>query len=453
MRQSDMRLCMDWSSVGGSRLRIAFAVLVLVGCKDGCASHDDVPKSAPSATSAHPAASSTPSASASASSSSATIEPPDGDPLLTVTPGPAHRFIAASSHTCVIDPARKVHCWGSDFETTTTIDGITDAVSIAAGSSHTCVLTTSGRVACFGANTKGQLGDGTTTARKTPTFVPHLRAVAIAAGADGTCAISAEHNVMCWGSAAPNKTIGDASTLTTTPTAVLDDGGKKIAATTLDIGDDATCALAPDKLTCWGSGRNFAPHRNMRMAAFSMDDATPDEPLTVTFVGSRVAVGASNCVLTASNSPSCWGPNDQGQRGDATNETSAMGGEGRISFAFDSKSDAVTDGPDVQATDIAASRNEVCVATIARHVMCWGANDDGELGIGTKAARKAPGDVKGITTAVAVAVGDRHACAVLADGSVTCWGDNGSGQSTSNAVDGDVLTPRIVREITARTSP
>jgi alpha-tubulin suppressor-like RCC1 family protein len=39
-----------------------------------------------------------------------------------------------------------------------------------------------------------------------------------------------------------------------------------------------------------------------------------------------------------------------------------------------------------------------------------------------------PVRVSGITTATQVSVGKRHACALLSDGRVKCWGDNRYGQ-------------------------
>jgi alpha-tubulin suppressor-like RCC1 family protein len=62
-------------------------------------------------------------------------------------------------------------------------------------------------------------------------------------------------------------------------------------------------------------------------------------------------------------------------------------------------------------------------------VKCWGANDDGEVGDGTKDARTTPTQVVGLTSgATAVAVGGEHACAITSGGGVKCWGRNNNGE-------------------------
>ena len=61
---------------------------------------------------------------------------------------------------------------------------------------------------------------------------------------------------------------------------------------------------------------------------------------------------------------------------------------------------------------------------------CWGANDFGQLGNGSLTTPQPPVPVlvSGLTNAVAVAAGGVHTCALLADGTVRCWGDNLHGQ-------------------------
>ena len=71
-------------------------------------------------------------------------------------------------------------CWGANevgqLGDGTTIRRLTptrlsvdlDLVQVSAGLFHSCGLTTGGRAYCWGSNGYGQLGDGTTTDRSTP---------------------------------------------------------------------------------------------------------------------------------------------------------------------------------------------------------------------------------------------------------------------------------------------
>src|SRR5690606_32039773 len=67
-------------------------------------------------------------------------------------------------------------------------------------------------------------------------------------------------------------------------------------------------------------------------------------------------------------------------------------------------------------------------------VRCWGLGAGGQLGRGDTASvgddelPSAHGDLDLGGPAVAIAAGVEHACAVLDDGSLRCWGDNQYGQ-------------------------
>jgi len=69
-----------------------------------------------------------------------------------------------------------------------------------------------------------------------------------------------------------------------------------------------------------------------------------------------------------------------------------------------------------------------CLIVNPGTVYCWGRNDSGQLGNGTTADSALPVQVQGLTSAVVVATGMQHTCAMMGDGSVACWGSNEKGQ-------------------------
>jgi len=123
---------------------------------------------------------------------------------------------AGHRHLCGLRSTGDVVCWGAhrpfveaDFraEAPSPSGRRPEAVplpgavrALTAGADHTCALLVSGDVACWGDNDRGQLGDGTTTARSQPVLVQGLRdAAAIDAGDGHTCAIRETGHVVCWG--------------------------------------------------------------------------------------------------------------------------------------------------------------------------------------------------------------------------------------------------------------
>ena len=80
------------------------------------------------------------------------------------------------------------------------------------------------------------------------------------------------------------------------------------------------------------------------------------------------------------------------------------------------------------ATAIAARSRHTCARLEDGTVRCWGSNGSGELGDGTTTQRSAPVAVTGIGTASKISTGSSHSCALLTDGTVRCWGRNDSGQ-------------------------
>lgn len=86
---------------------------------------------------------------------------------------------SGDQHTCAIDDAAALWCWGSNLGgqlmlepdmggndmftlTPVAIDVGASVLAVSGGRDHTCVRTDAGEVLCWGTNTEGQIGDGTT---------------------------------------------------------------------------------------------------------------------------------------------------------------------------------------------------------------------------------------------------------------------------------------------------
>jgi hypothetical protein len=111
-----------------------------------------------------------------------------------------HAFSSGRDGWCAIRADRSVDCrWG---EVVSRVVGFSDARSIARGHRHACAIDGTGKVWCWGDNDEGQIGAGRAT-REGPAHAVAVEgvteAVAIAAGTAHTCALSRTGGVSCWG--------------------------------------------------------------------------------------------------------------------------------------------------------------------------------------------------------------------------------------------------------------
>ncbi|HEY8097453.1 MAG TPA: hypothetical protein VIE65_15370 [Methylobacter sp.] len=107
----------------------------------------------------------------------------------------------------------------------------------------------------------------------------------------------------------------------------------------------------------------------------------------------------------------------------------------------------------VGATGLSAGINHACALLhggTSGTVSCWGDNSSGQLGDGTTTSRGNPLQVPGILGAISVAAGGDHTCVVLSSGAVKCWGGNAFGQcGTGSTTSSFYTTPQTVPTITS----
>jgi len=82
----------------------------------------------------------------------------------------------------------------------------------------------------------------------------------------------------------------------------------------------------------------------------------------------------------------------------------------------------------IYATAISAGGTHACALLNNDTVMCWGENSSGQLGDGSYPKQNTAIEVPGLIDVIAVSAGGEHTCALISNGEVKCWGKNNSGQ-------------------------
>src|SRR5689334_3998245 len=99
------------------------------------------------------------------------------------------------------------------------------------------------------------------------------------------------------------------------------------------------------------------------------------------------------------------------------------------SVAFGAARSSGEEGTRVHWKRLSAGWNHACALLDDGTVQCWGDNIWGQLGDGTFTTRIAPVAVSNLNSVVSIAVGRQHSCAILgSQGTVRCWGRNDGGQ-------------------------
>lgn len=334
---------------------------------------------------------------------------------------------AGESHNCVIRIGGSVSCWGANdygqlgngtsvpSAVPVKVEGITDATAITAGNWHTCALHEDGSISCWGANDLDQLGSSISGVEfifsDAPKKVMNINdAIAVSAGGNYTCAVHRDNTGSCWGFDAPSRTYDNYDNSGAVPQKL------RGVSDVIDIaaGSDHTCALHEDStISCWGSNEE---------GQLAMDDSSASSatPVSVEGIGDASAMAAGflhSCAIHEGGSVSCWGNNGDGQLGNGTVFPSAL------PVPVQGIADAIA-----VATSGHWSSGYSCALHQSGSISCWGANEEGQLGNGTKSQSTVPVRVEGITDAIDIATGWDHTCALHRGGTISCWGSNEDGK-------------------------
>lgn len=235
--------------------------------------------------------------------------------------------------------------------------------------------------------------------------------VQLSAGGQHTCAVGSDQHAYCWGANGDGQLGDGANQPRSAPTRVL---------TLTDVvevraGTVHTCArLMNGEVWCWGDGGSG------RLGNDAMSGSNrPVRVMNLPAAVSIAAGGAHSCAVAVDGRAFCWGSDNLGALGNGT-----PSGAVRTATVVEGVTDAI---------EVAAGPNHACARRSNGQIACWGANSRGQLGDGSTETRRAPVDVLAITDATEIAAGganftNSHTCARRASGTISCWGDNSSGQ-------------------------
>lgn len=291
-----------------------------------------------------------------------------------------NRYVALSAglyQTCARTADGSAHCWGAvpwvrsgSYSPVQVPSGLSWKAVAAGTDRHACGLSAQSAAFCWGPNTMGELGDGTTAARTTPTAVSTpLRFDSISSGYWHTCAVTTDRAAWCWGR-------GDANHLGETPSASCPLGSASYACSPVPVkvggghrfvavvtGTSFSCGQREGDGTawCWGRGTSGALGSGVTQSAV---------PVQVSGGYSFVQISAGSehaCGITADGTAYCWGENGNGQLGNGTLTSAAA--PVRVSGGH-------------KFRQVSAGGSHTCGITTGRITLCWGSADDGQIGDG-----------------------------------------------------------------------
>ena len=258
------------------------------------------------------------------------------------------------------------------------------AVMVDCGDFTTCAIAEGGAVRCWGHDKAGELGDGGGADRNKSVIVRGVdNAVSVALASQFGCALGADKKVRCWGTGRIANDGAPKTRAKATEVAGVEGALELVASGAI------ACARTATAVICWGA-----------------DAATIGAPPAGAFT--QVAAGFTHgCALDKKGAVTCWGTGEWAPPKGSFAKPAAISG----------------------ATFLATGDRHACVITKDKKVQCWGMNDAGQLGTKPDTElHKTPVTVAGVTGAVRLVAGEAAMCALLADGSARCWGANAEGE-------------------------
>jgi hypothetical protein len=286
---------------------------------------------------------------------------------------------------------------------------------VSAGESHTCAVTTSGKLYCWGLNQDKQVANTQRSIISEPTaLVLPGTVISVQSGQEHTCALvdasTPAGGVICWGMfVVPDPELSPFPTIDSRPVTQIGSGATHV------------CGLLRSGIAECTGQIPWLQRSTLYLGGWALVSA-------VQFA--TIAGGWSHdCAISQDGRAWCRGLNKSGELGDGTYVP-------RVDFDSMGVMAFTPVTGQLRFSEITAGWQHTCGVADDK-IYCWGDNSRGELGIGSyDANHNIPAEVPAPFRLTAVDAGDHHTCALAADGTSYCWGDNRWGELGDGSLDG-----------------
>jgi len=339
---------------------------------------------------------------------------------LPVTAPAAFDEIAVGAQHACARAGGAIYCWGDPGAGRGAIGGSPTPTlvmggpwrAVSTGWSHTCAIDTAGQVSCWGNNDYGQVGvAGTGTIAPTVEGISGV-ALRVSAGVARSCAVigadasATTGAIWCWGGApsVPH------------PAPAIEARGTDW--TDVVLGNNLVCGLHGGVATCWGVSQLGGFGDGVWTEVIPATGASGAIPADAVTIGLGINGEENVCVRHASD-VACWGDNRGGQLG--------------APRTFHGAPIAIAPPAGVTWVAVAVGSVHTCATDATGAVWCWGADDAGQVTRAPSTVDQPLPVSEPITTQPVPAKGRRlvagidFTCAHGVDG-IDCWGTNANGE-------------------------
>lgn len=319
------------------------------------------------------------------------------------------------------------------------IGRLTGATQVVTGFGHSCVVTTDQTVKCW-----GQLADPTTGAIYNATEPVDIQdpsdpsgllsdVVQLASGRNFLCALLSDGSVKCWGAVPDGNALPALQPL---PEPVLISTNPDVPLTNAQqvaAGNMHACILHTDSsVSCWGTngdGQLGKGDTNPSALPVAVGDTTP-----LNGIAELALSQDHSCARDTDGDVYCWGKNDHYQ----------VGGESPNPTTLPEQVENLSGAVQISA----GLFNHTCARLDDGTAKCWGRNTNAKLGNGKSSDEDLAEFVlddtgtQNLGGIEHIEAGNAHSCALLQTGQIVCWGRNNNGQiGDGSQTDAEVPTP------------